>query len=177
MGTRYDVRVTEATVSETSFRAVCACSCGWSGAAEAAREPAALAAAARERVDHLLQAHPDQTPSAFFRPRAHARYQHPRSISAATRHGKRWSRYAACACGWTDTVRAGSPEGAVRLARARHGDHVQLQTGRTPVRDYAVMAAVVLVVTAVLVALAVVAVEAAGGDPGDLRDIGRLLGD
>lgn len=172
----YDVQVTEATSSATSFRAVCTCTCGWSGEAEAAREPVALAEAARARVEHLLDAHPRQAPSAFLRPRAHARYRHPRSISAATRHGKRWSRYAACACGWTDTVRAGSADGAARVARAHHRDHVQLQTGRTPVRDYAVMALVVLVVAAVLLTLAVVAVDAAGGDPRDLTDLGSLLG-
>ncbi|MDO9457262.1 hypothetical protein [Nocardioides sp.] len=176
MATKYDVRVTEASASATRFHAVCACSCGWYGNAEATREPVALAEAARERVEHLLEAHPKQTPSAFFRPRAHARYKHPRSLSAASPHGKRWSRYAACACGWTDTVKAGSPDGAARVARARHRAHVQLQTGRTPWRDYAVMALVVLVVVGLCVALAVVAIEAAGGDPKDLTDLGSLLG-
>ena len=47
-------------------------------------------------------------------------------------------------------MRAGSADGAARVARAHHRDHVQLQTGRTPLRDYAVMALVVLVVAAVL---------------------------
>ncbi|WP_148613876.1 hypothetical protein [Nocardioides rubriscoriae] len=176
MATKYDVRVTEASASATVFRTIYACSCGWSGAAEAPREAAALAAAARARVDHLLDAHPQQTPSAFLRPRTHARYRHMRSLSAASQHGRRWSRHAACACGWTDTVRAGSPEAAARAARARHESHVQLQTGRTPTRDYLVMAAVVLVVAAVLVAMAVAAIQAAGGDPRDLTDLGDLFG-
>lgn len=176
MATKYDVRVTEATVSESQFRTECACSCGWTGSAEAAREPHALAAAAAERVEHLLDAHPRQAPSAFFRPRAAARYRHPRSISAATQHGKRWSRYAACACGWTDTVRAGSPEGAARAARAHHRAHVQLQTGRSPWRDYVVLVSIVLVVAGVLAALAIVTITAAGGDPSDLRNVTSLLG-
>ncbi len=176
MATKHDVRVTEATASATLFRAVCACSCGWSGAAEATHEPAALAEAARARVEHLLEAHPEQTPSAFFRPRAHARYHHPRSVSVATAHGRRWSRHAACACGWTETVRAGSPRGAARAARARHTAHVQLQTGRTPNRDYLVLVAVVLVVAAIFVAMAVAVIQAAGGDPSNLLDLGGGLG-
>lgn len=175
MTTKYDVRVTEATVSDQHFRTQCSCTCGWQGSAEAAREPNALAAAAAERVDHLLQAHPQQAPSGFFRPRAAARYRHPRSVSVATQHGKRWSRYVACACGWTDTVRGGSPEGAARVARAHHRAHVQLQTGRSPWRDYVVMLSVVLVVAGVLVMMAVVAISSAGGDPGDLKDLSSLL--
>ncbi|MEO9323214.1 hypothetical protein ABFT23_06960 [Nocardioides sp. C4-1] len=176
MSTKYDVRVTEATASATTFTTICSCSCGWQGRAEADREPVALAEAARERVDHLLEAHPKQAPSAFFRPRAAARYRHPRSVSVATQHGRRWSRYAACACGWTATVRAGSPAGAARVARARHGEHVQLQTGRTPWRDYLVMVFVVLVVAGVLAGLAIVAVSAAGGDPTDVGNLQDLLG-
>lgn len=176
MATKYDVRVTGATVSDEQFSTTCACSCGWQGSAAAPREPSALAAAAAERVEHLLEAHPKQAPSSFFRPRAAARYRHPRSVSVATRHGKRWSRYAACACGWTDTVRAGSPEGAARAARAHHRAHVQLQTGRTPWRDYVVMLSIVLVVAGVLAAIAVVAINSAGGDPKDLANLGSLLG-
>lgn len=176
MATKHDVQVTEATASATVFRAVCACSCGWSGAAQATSEPTALAEAARARVEHLLGAHPGQAPSAFLRPRAHARYLHPRSVSVATAHGRRWSRHAACACGWTDTVRAGSPEAAARAARARHTAHVQLQTGRTPTRDYLVLVAVVLVVAAIIVAMALAVVEAAGGTPSDLLDLGGGLG-
>ena len=168
MATKHDVRVAETSATPECFRAVCVCSCGWSGEAEAAREPQALAAAARTRLEHLLEAHPRQAPSAFLRPRAHARYRHPRSISAATGQERRWSRHAACACGWTDTVRGRSPEAAARVARAHHGAHVQLQTGRTPPRDYAVMAAVVLVVGGVLATALLLAITAAGGDPGSL---------
>ena len=171
MATKYDVSVTEAVIDDAGFTTVCACDCGWQGSAHAEREPKALAEAARERLEHLLEAHPGQAPSTFLRPRAAARYRHPRSVSSATRHGKRFSRYAACACGWTDTVRGHSPEAAGRLARARHRAHVQLQTGRAPWRDYLVLVLVVLVVAAVLGAIAVAAITAAGGDPRDLTDV------
>jgi hypothetical protein len=174
VATKYDVRVTEALVDDDGFTTVCSCDCGWQGGASAPREPHALAEAARERLEHLLEAHPGQAPSSFLRPRAAARYRHPRSISAATRHGKRFSRYVACACGWTDTVKAGSADSAARAARSRHTAHVQLQTGRTPWRDYAVMLLIVLVVAGVLVGIAIAAITAAGGDPGDLTDVSEI---
>lgn len=176
MASKHDVRVTEATASATTFRTTCACTCGWSGETEAASEAAALAAAARLRVEHLLAEHPRQQPSSFLRPRAHAHYRHPRSTSAAVAQQRRWSRHVACACGWTASVRAGSPRASARAARSRHLAHVQLQTGRTPVRDYAVMAAVVLVVTGVLLAAAVATVRVSGGDPADLMDVADVGG-
>lgn len=171
MGTRYDVRVTEAISSATHYDVGCACSCGWSSRRRLADEPQALAAAAGERLAHLLDAHPRQGPSAFVRPRAHARYRHPRTAGVATADGRRWARWTACGCGWSERVRGGSPAATARRARARHRVHLQLQTGRAPWRDYAVMAAVLLVVAGVLLALAVVAIQASGGDPGDLTRV------
>ena len=171
MGTKYDVSVTEASVIDGHFRTSCVCTCGWQGEAEAVREAKALAAASRVRVDHLLEAHPKQAPSSFFRPRAAARYRHPRSLSAAALDGKRYVRHAACACGWTETVRARSPRATGRLARQHHLAHVNLQTGRTPVRDYVVMGVLVVLIGAIIATLAVVAIRESGGDPGDLTSL------
>lgn len=164
MATKYEVRVTAASVTDGRFRTTCACTCGWQGSVEEDRAPAALSAAAKARVDHLLEAHPKQTPSAFFRPRAAARYRHPRSISAAIQQGKRYRRHAACACGWTATVRGRTPRGTGHRARERHQAHVDLQTGRTPGRDYLVMGALVVLMGVLLVGLAMIAVQAGGGD-------------
>ncbi|WP_139981477.1 hypothetical protein [Nocardioides litoris] len=174
MSTKYDVSVTAAIVDRDGFHATCSCDCGWQGTAYGDREPLALAEAARERLDHLLQAHPRQSPSARLRPRAAARYRHPRSVSAATAHGRRWSRYVGCACGWTATVRSGSAAAAARSARAKHRAHVTLQTGRAPWQDYLVLLAVLLVVAVVLTIGAVVVVTAAGEDPRDLTDLSEL---
>ena len=125
------------------------------------------------RVDHLLEAHPKQAPSSFFRPRAAARYRHPRSLSAATQQGRRWVRYAGCACGWTDTVRGRSAGATAKIARAHHLEHVNLQTGRTPWRDYVVLVALVVLVVVVVGVLAAIAIRSGGGDP---TDFGSLLG-
>ncbi|WP_345456631.1 hypothetical protein [Nocardioides marinquilinus] len=160
--------MTEASVDGETYRTTCTCTCGWRGESSATGEAPALAAAARVRVDHLLDAHPRQAPIGFLRPRAAARYRHPRSISAPHQRGKRVQRHVACACGWTASARAGSNRGAARVARRRHTNHVTLQTGRTPLRDYAVMVAVVLGAGAVLVAMFAVAMQASGAELGDL---------
>ncbi len=171
MATRHDVQVTGASVLDGRYRTTCACTCGWQGESEEARQAGALAAAAKVRVDHLLEAHPRQAPSAFLRPRAAARYRHPRSISAAAQHGGGWVRYAGCACGWTETVRGRSAAATSKTARMHHLAHVNLQTGRAPSRDYVVLGALVVLAVALVAALAVIAVAASGGDPGDLGSL------
>ncbi|WP_134767177.1 hypothetical protein [Nocardioides sp. 1609] len=173
MATNHDVRVTGASVLDGRYRTTCACTCGWTGESDEARQAGALAEAARIRVDHLLEAHPKQTPSSFFRPRAAARYRHPRSLSAATQQGRRWVRYAGCACGWTHTVHGRSAAATARIARTHHLEHVNLQTGRTPWRDYVVLVALLVLGVAVVGVLAAIAISSGGGDP---TDLGSLFG-
>jgi len=165
VATKHTVEVTDASVVDGHFRATCTCTCGWQGGVAATKETVALSAAARARVQHLAADHPEQAPNGFFRPRAAARYQHPRSLSAAARQGKRWRRHAACACGWSDSVLGPSPRATARAARRLHVAHVDLQTGRAPWRDWVVLAVVVVVVLALIVALANEAIVASGGDP------------
>ncbi|WP_340536802.1 hypothetical protein [Nocardioides sp. GXZ039] len=71
---KHEVQVTGASVLDGLYRTTCACSCGWTGESEESAEAGALAAAARVRLEHLVAAHPRQSPSSFFRPRAAARY-------------------------------------------------------------------------------------------------------
>ncbi|WP_340536803.1 hypothetical protein [Nocardioides sp. GXZ039] len=48
---------------------------------------------------------------------------------------------------------------------------MNLQTGRSPWRDYVVLAGLVLLVVAVVLTLAALAISAGGGDPTDLGSI------
>ena len=163
------------TPARRSTPSPCACSCGWSGSAEAPREPTPWPRRPPSGSSTCSRRTRASSRRRSSGPGPHARYRHPRSISVATQHGKRWSRHVACACGWTDPGARRLPERQRPGGAGAAPGHVQLQTGRTPVRDFAVMAAVLLVVAGVLVAIAVAAVRAAGGDPGDLG-LGGLLG-
>jgi len=172
MGTgvaKYVVEVTEASVchddSEVTYRTTFACTCGWTGTAGGDTSARAIQGAATARIDHLLEAHPKQAPSTFFRPKARARYVHARAISAAVEESNRFRREAACACGWTGSARGRTADRAGQDARALHRAHLHLETGASPARDYIVLVGLVVVIGVLMVAMAVVAIQASGGDP------------
>ena len=165
MATKYEVRVTDASVTGGRYRTTCACTCGWQGTVEDYWAPGALSAAARARGPPPARGAPQASPRVFFRPRAAARYRHPRALdqrpdpagpalSAPRRVCLRLDHHGPLR----------SPRGTGHRARERHQAHVDLQTGRTPGRDYLVMAGLVVLMAALLIGLAMIAIQAGGGD-------------
>lgn len=159
MATRYQVRLAEAVdVRPDAHATVVRCTCGWTLTVEGPTASMTVRIADRARGNHLEDVHPGQSATAAS-PVATAA-GHDLVVGAASRRDHLWVRQAVCACGWTRTVVDRSPDRVAATVRARHGAHVAHGTGRTPARDYLVLAVLTAVVAVLLLVGASAAISA-----------------
>lgn len=149
MATRYMVRVASSTTDASGHGSTVRCTCGWSTLVSAPTSVETIQRASEARADHIADAHPGQV----IRTGPVVATGHELTIGAPTKQDHLWTRHAVCGCTWTATVSERTPDRVATALRARHRDHLIHETGRAPLRDYVVMAALVAVVAVVMLLL------------------------